>query len=66
MRHQRRATNSDFIEQTRDIDYLRDRLAESFAELEMLREEAAHYCAIATDLERRLKIDGRRPGRDAA
>ena len=66
MRFQRRATNSDFIERTRDIDYLRDRLAESFAELEMLREEAARYCAIATDLERRLKVDRRQDGRDAA
>lgn len=66
MRRQRRATNSDFIERTRDIDYLRERLAESFAELDMLREEAAHYCALATDLERRLKVDRQRPGRDAA
>ena len=31
MRRQRRSTNSDFIERTRDIDYLRERLAESFA-----------------------------------
>jgi hypothetical protein len=56
MRRRRRFTDADiFDDPDPDVDYLRDRLAESFSELETLREEAARYHARAMDLESRLK-----------
>ncbi|MEX2237721.1 MAG: hypothetical protein WEB00_09325 [Dehalococcoidia bacterium] len=57
-RKQRRATDSEFLDQEHDIDNLRERLGEAFAELQMVREEAARYYAHAHELQRRLsRID---------
>lgn len=58
----RRYSSFEEVNPEADVDFLRERLAESFAEIEMLREEAALHSARAAELEHRMRGHDRRAG----